>query len=124
MATQKRTMKLVDQNDETTTTTDLESLKAQRAALNEQIKAAQASAPKATPLERVIQRQSVSYEAYMPKVLAKRTLARIAAGQDRHLALADVLGFFEAKANEAIDEAIDEALDRDRDADAKMDSGK
>ena len=115
-------MKLVDQNDEMTSRTDLESLKAQRRALNEEIHATKATAPKANPLEALS-----SARRKLRTVYAEGTRKPNAGPYRRwpgcHVALTEVLAFFEAKARSS-DEAIEEALDRDADADAKMDSGK
>jgi hypothetical protein len=82
---------------------DIQALMAQKKALEEQIKALKATRPERNSLDAVMHRQTTSYEAWVPKMLANRIKARVSAGQDRQAAADQVVAFFRNLADERID---------------------
>ena len=60
---------------------DLDYLLSEQRRINDAIKQAKANLPQPTALDKVIAKQSTSYEAWVPRMLANRVAARIAAGQ-------------------------------------------
>jgi hypothetical protein len=71
--------------------------------LAEQIKAAKAAIPPRDRLAEVIHKQTTAYDQYIPRLIANRVKARVAAGQDRQEAADAVMTFFRNLADERID---------------------
>jgi hypothetical protein len=82
---------------------DLASLKLQQQALAERIRQLKASEPTMTALEKVIHRQTTSWESWIVRNIANRIKARVGAGQDRQEASDAVMAFFRDLADERID---------------------
>jgi hypothetical protein len=76
-----------------------------------------------TPLEHAIARQTRTYDNGIIRHFVNRTMERVHAGQDRQAAIAEVLTFYAAKANEAIDAAAQADADTDAKA-AEFATGK
>jgi hypothetical protein len=72
--------------------TSLEFLMAEKVRVDAALKAARAAMPEVTKLERVIAKQA-SQETWLPVNLAKRVMARMAAGQDQGQAMEEVFAF-------------------------------
>lgn len=101
MANRKNANLALDENTEESTpveqpqqpvVTDLTMLMAQQKAIAEQIKAARDAMPKRDRLGEVLHRQN-SIDAYVPRMLANRVKARVAAGQDRETAQRDAMTY-------------------------------
>ena len=70
----------------------LEFLMAEKVRVDAALKAARAAQPQVTKLERVIAKQA-THETWLPVNLAKRVMARMAAGQDQGQAMEEVFAF-------------------------------
>lgn len=107
MATRKANLTVVEttalEAELTITVVDLPTLLAQQKALAEQIKQAKAAMPDRDRLAEVIHKQTTAYDQYIPRLIANRVKARVAAGQDRVEAADQVLTFFRNLAEERID---------------------
>jgi hypothetical protein len=84
---------------------DLASLKLQQQAIQERIRQLKAAEPQVTALEKVIHRQTTSWESWIVRNIANRIQARVNAGQDRQEASDAVMSFFRDLADERIDNA-------------------
>jgi hypothetical protein len=126
MATKNAKLTLVETPAEETTPVvesapDLQTLMAQQKAIaaqrkqiNEQIKAARDAMPKRDRLAEVLHRQN-SIDAYVPRMLANRVKARIAAGQDRETAQREVIQYVSNLVLEILDrEEMDEQTARNQ----------
>jgi hypothetical protein len=114
MATRKNQLQVVEgivEEAPAPETIDIQALMAQKKALEEQIKALKATRPERNSLEAVVHKQTTSYEAWVPKMLANRVKARVGAGQDRQEASDQVMLFFRNLADERLDNEDREETD-------------
>jgi hypothetical protein len=90
---------------------DLASLKLQQQAIQERIRQLKAAEPTMTALEKVIHRQTTSWESWIVRNIANRIQARVNAGQPRQEASDAVMAFFRDLADERIDSADREEVE-------------
>lgn len=90
--------------------TDIQSLQAQMKALRDQMKAAKEAMPKRDRLAEVLQRQN-HIDAYVPRMLAGRIRARVAAGDTRENAEREVIAFVSNLVAEQLDQEEQDAHD-------------